>query len=191
MQRITLALASVCALILSCAGEQKNLPPLGFNSPAPTVLPNGPTTHDSAGEAQGALPAARSMADLVSDSLPSLEPLYFPFNSDAIDATAREQLATLADYLNQHRELRVTISGHCDERGTAEYNLALGDRRARAARTYLTRMGTDPQRVDVVSFGAERPAILGDGETVWAKNRRAEFQVAGLASTAAPTSMNP
>ncbi|HCI19260.1 MAG TPA: peptidoglycan-associated lipoprotein, partial [Alphaproteobacteria bacterium] len=76
-------------------------------------------------------------------------------------------------FLNGNPSLTVTIEGHCDERGTREYNLALGERRAAAARDYLLAQGVDPARIKVISYGKERPAMAGSNEESWAKNRRA------------------
>ena len=92
------------------------------------------------------------------------------FNIDAEDQVAlREQ----ANYLTQYPNIRATIEGHCDERGTREYNLALGERRANAAKNYLISLGVAADRLSVVSYGKERPVALGSDEASWARNRRA------------------
>ena len=92
------------------------------------------------------------------------------FNIDAEDQAAlREQ----ANYLNQYPNVRATVEGHADERGTREYNLALGERRANAAKNYLISLGVAADRLSVVSFGKERPVALGSDEQSWARNRRA------------------
>jgi peptidoglycan-associated lipoprotein len=90
-----------------------------------------------------------------------------------IDATARGILDDQAAYLARFPQVRITIEGHADERGTREYNLALGDRRANAAKNYLAAKGVDASRMTTISYGKERPAALGSDEESWAQNRRA------------------
>jgi peptidoglycan-associated lipoprotein len=109
--------------------------------------------------------------------------VFFAFDSSSIDAQARETLTRQAQWLNQNPAVSVTIEGHADERGTREYNLALGARRAQAARDFLVAQGVQAQRLRTVSFGKERPVALGSDEASWAQNRRAVSVVAG-----APTS---
>lgn len=99
--------------------------------------------------------------------------IYFDtdrFNIDSADAAA---LQTQAQYLARYPQVRITIEGHADERGTREYNLALGERRANAAKNYLVGLGVDASRVATVSYGKERPVALGSNEQAWAQNRRA------------------
>lgn len=99
--------------------------------------------------------------------------IYFDtdrYNIDSADAAA---LQTQAQYLGQYANISITLEGHADERGTREYNLALGERRANAAKNYLASLGVDPGRIQTVSFGKERPVALGSNEAAWAQNRRA------------------
>ena len=90
-----------------------------------------------------------------------------------IDPTARGILDSQAAWLSSHPTVRATIEGHCDERGTREYNLALGDRRANAAKNYLVARGIDPGRLTTISYGKERPVATGSDDSSWAQNRRA------------------
>ncbi|MFQ5669849.1 MAG: peptidoglycan-associated lipoprotein Pal [Acidobacteriota bacterium] len=106
-----------------------------------------------------------------------LRTVYFDFDQATLTQEARSALDHNADLLRSRPALRVRIEGHCDERGTVEYNLALGDRRAHSALDYLAQHGVDKARIDVVSFGEERPVDLGHNEASWAKNRRADFHV--------------
>ena len=99
--------------------------------------------------------------------------VYFSYDSAALDGNSKGSLFRQAAFLNANPTLTVTIEGHCDERGTREYNLALGERRAAAARDYLLAQGVDPARIKVISYGKERPAMAGSNEDSWAKNRRA------------------
>ncbi|MUM78140.1 peptidoglycan-associated lipoprotein Pal [Pseudodesulfovibrio sp. F-1] len=103
--------------------------------------------------------------------------IHFAFDSYELNAEARSILALKANIMRRFSDVRVIIEGHCDERGTEEYNLALGERRARAAYEHLVILGVDPGRMSIVSFGEERPLDPGHNETAWAKNRRAEFVV--------------
>lgn len=105
------------------------------------------------------------------------EKIYFDFDSATLDYQAQEILRKKADYMMKNPNVTITIAGHCDERGTNEYNLALGDRRAESAKAFLVNIGISPSRVDTVSYGEERPADPGHNETAWAKNRRAEFVI--------------
>ena len=99
--------------------------------------------------------------------------VYFSYDSAALDGNSKGSLFRQAAFLNANPTLTVTIEGHCDERGTREYNLALGERRAAASRDYLLAQGVDPARIKVISYGKERPAMAGSNEESWAKNRRA------------------
>lgn len=100
---------------------------------------------------------------------------YFDFDSFKIRGDARDVLKTNANFLKSNPSVSVQIEGHCDERGTTEYNLALGERRANAARDYLVRLGIDKARLSVISYGKERAQDSGHDESAWAKNRRASF----------------
>ena len=92
-------------------------------------------------------------------------------------AESQNTLQNLADWLTTYQGVIITVEGHCDERGTREYNLALGARRASAARDYLIALGVNPNRIDTISYGKERPAVLGSNESAWAQNRRGVFLV--------------
>jgi peptidoglycan-associated lipoprotein len=99
--------------------------------------------------------------------------VFFPTDSSSLTAEGRNIIDGWARLLRQNPQITAAIEGHADERGTREYNLALGDRRAAAARNYLLSLGIQPQRVTVVSYGKERPAVVGSNESAWAQNRRA------------------
>ncbi len=102
-------------------------------------------------------------------------PVRFSYDDSALDAAGREQLQALAEHLKASPGVKVRIVGHADERGTSEYNLSLGEDRARVARDYLTRLGIGSDRVVVTSRGEEDPAVAGSSESAWAVNRRDEF----------------
>ena len=99
--------------------------------------------------------------------------VFFAFDSSTLDDDARATLDRQAAWLQQFREISVTLEGHTDERGTREYNLALGERRATAARNYLVALGVEPGRILTISFGEERPVDPGHDETAYRQNRRA------------------
>ena len=103
--------------------------------------------------------------------------MFFGFDRQEIDDEARAILDANADILRRYPGWVVTIEGHCDERGTAEYNLALGERRALAARAYLVQVGVSGDRLRTVSYGKEFPFDPGHDEAAWAKNRRAHFVI--------------
>ena len=99
--------------------------------------------------------------------------VFFAFDSSAISLDAAEVLDTQVKWLKDHEEVKVVVQGYCDERGTREYNLALGERRANAVKHYLVSKGIAADRISVISYGKERPAVLGNNEAAWAQNRRA------------------
>jgi peptidoglycan-associated lipoprotein len=100
---------------------------------------------------------------------------YFDFNKADIRPDAREALTKTADFLRNYPQIRVTVEGHCDERGSTEYNLALGDRRASAVKQYLVSLGISADRMSTVSFGKEKPFCTEHNETCWQQNRRGHF----------------
>ena len=104
--------------------------------------------------------------------------VFYAFDKSDLTPEARATLDRQAAWLKKYATVKVTVEGHCDERGTREYNLALGERRATAAKNYLVAAGITADRVKTVSYGKERPAVLGSNETAWAQNRRAVTVVA-------------
>lgn len=109
----------------------------------------------------------------------ALQTIYFPLDSNSLSEPARSTLARNADVLIKQSSAKIRIEGNCDERGSAEYNLALGERRANAAQQYLVTLGVKPDRLVTISYGKEKPAAQGSDEDAWAKNRRDEFVVIG------------
>ena len=99
--------------------------------------------------------------------------VFFALDSSTLDSSAMEVLNQQIKFMQQHPNMSFVIEGHCDERGTREYNIALGERRAYAAKKYLVEHGVDANRLTVVSYGKERPAVLGSNEWAWSQNRRA------------------
>ncbi|MBI2916166.1 MAG: peptidoglycan-associated lipoprotein Pal [Elusimicrobia bacterium] len=103
--------------------------------------------------------------------------IYFEYDSSDLSEQARETLAQNAAYLKKNKAIEILVEGHCDERGTIGYNLALGQKRAQAVRRYYVSLGLDPKKVGTVSFGKEKPDCLDTSESCWSKNRRSETKV--------------
>ncbi|MEQ8354681.1 MAG: peptidoglycan-associated lipoprotein Pal [Kiloniellaceae bacterium] len=103
--------------------------------------------------------------------------VFFDYDSYNVRADQRGTVEALAAWLDTHPSVTLTIEGHADERGTREYNLALGERRANSVRDYLVALGINPARLSTVSYGEERPAVLGSSDSAWAQNRRGVFVV--------------
>jgi peptidoglycan-associated lipoprotein len=158
MKKLVLIVAVSTVALAGCASKRDRLPPEAIGTPG------------SGGNGPGArIPGSQEdfVATVASDRV------YFDtdrYNVDSEDATV---LASQAQWLKRYPATRVTIEGHCDERGTRDYNLALGDRRANAAKNYLASLGISPSRLSVISYGKERPDATGSDEASWARNRRA------------------
>jgi peptidoglycan-associated lipoprotein len=116
----------------------------------------------------GSLPA-QACADIAATA----DRVFFEYDSAELRPDARTTLDGLASQMRKQPQCRFVIEGHCDERGTREYNLALGEKRASAVMSYLAALGVDPARMQTVSYGKERPAVIASDEEAWAKNRRA------------------
>ena len=110
-----------------------------------------------------------------SGTITGLGTINFAYDSSALDATARGILAENTKWIKDNGKYSVQIEGHCDSRGSVEYNLALGERRAKSVRDYLESLGVDKKRLSIISYGKEKPLELGDSEAVHARNRRANF----------------
>ena len=140
-------------------------PPQPVTEPVP--VPPEPVPEDAVG--------SKSLDDLNRDS--PLKPIFFALDSSELSSAGQATLQANAGVLKQYATWQITIEGHCDERGSAEYNLALGERRAIAARDYLVSLGVAANRVRTVSYGKEFPFDPGHDEAAWSKNRRAHFVI--------------
>ncbi len=132
---------------------------------------------DQAEQAKRAEAEARAKAEAeererAAAAAAGLKPIYFDFDKSFIRSDAREVMKANADWLKAHPKAKVRIEGNCDERGTIEYNQALGQRRAAAAKKYLTDLGISGKRISLISYGKEKPACTGSTEECWQKNRR-------------------
>jgi len=172
---LTLALITGLAATAACSKKPKELPPPPPTStapaPAPAPAPEGPV---------GNTTVPGSSADFLEKA--GSDRVLFALDSYELDAAAKSTLDAQAAWLNQYQQVTITVEGHCDERGTREYNLALGDRRANAAKNYLVSRGIAPSRINTISYGKERPAVQGSDEEAYAQNRRAvTVLVSGMA----------
>lgn len=161
-QILIVGLAAVTLSLGACASKPKQLPP----EPGTTT-----TTQTMPQTTQPTGPVPGSQADFVASVIS--DTVNFDTDRYNIDASDQGVLQSQASWLARYPAKRITIEGHCDERGTRDYNIALGERRANAAKNYLVSLGVDPSRITVVSYGKERPLALGSDEESWAKNRRA------------------
>lgn len=114
-----------------------------------------------------------SFADLKST------PIYFGFDDYTLNSEAQSTLTAMAEGLKANKNAVVQIEGHCDERGTVEYNLALGERRAQSVKNFLSQLGVESSRLSTISYGEEKPVVQGHTEDAWNRNRRAEFVITG------------
>lgn len=161
MNKIILkSISTLCLLsfifIISCGGKKEDSAvtsspyPYFSDRPSPPVVENKKPVED-------------------------LNTVYFNYDKSNIRFDQQTTLDKNGEILRNHTDISVTIEGHCDDRGTNEYNMALGDRRARSSRDYLVNLGIDPSRLDTVSYGEERPVCREESESCWSLNRRAEF----------------
>jgi peptidoglycan-associated lipoprotein len=151
-------------------------------APARTGTSDTPTTSDPVVPLPPVAPPVSSdpLATMSLDEVnraAALKPVFFPLDGDQLDDLARQVLNENFQVLRKYGNWVVTVEGHCDERGSAEYNLALGDRRAQSARSYLISLGIPAERLRTVSYGKEFPFDPGHDESAWTKNRRAQFMV--------------
>lgn len=150
-------------------GSVGDLPPGG-------ILPGGGDT--TGGTGATGFPAGPGHAGWSEDrETLKTETVYFDYDSSTIKASEKSKIETVAGYLKSHSSAAVKVEGNCDERGTEEYNRALGERRALAIREYLINSGITPATVDTVSYGEDKPAVQGNNDAAWQKNRRGEFVV--------------
>jgi peptidoglycan-associated lipoprotein len=157
-----LVLASASALAACAKTPPPQLPPAPQTAPTQSATPSPSPS----------APAIGTQAHFEAE-VGSATTIYFDTDRYNIDAEDAAKLQKQAQYFLRYPTVTFTIEGHCDERGTREYNLALGERRANAAKNYLVSLGVDPARISVVSYGKERPVALGSNEAAWALNRRA------------------
>lgn len=165
----SLMLAFALIVITGCGGGKKAMKTTEM--PAPQVTSTEPVAQPKPMEKAASESAKKELGVL------SLENVYFDYDKYNLTPSALDILARHAQALKQYREIPVVIEGHCDERGTIEYNLALGEKRANAVKDYLVSLGIERSRLSTISYGKERPVDTRSNETAWARNRRAEFVI--------------
>jgi peptidoglycan-associated lipoprotein len=183
--RFLLLILALTIGISACARRQ---PPVTAPAPAPAPAPSRvtPPPPPASTRVEDALPvppeplaedaiANRTLDDLNRDS--PFKPVFFGLDSAELDESGRAIAVQNAGILKKYPTWVVTVEGHCDERGTAEYNIALGEQRAVAVKTYLVSLGVAPDRIRTVSYGKEFPFELGHDDKAWASNRRAQFVI--------------
>ena len=181
-------LVLVVLLTIGIAACSKNKPPVARPMPPPpamdtTTAPNVPPPPPKPIAEPVPVPpmppedsiGSKSIDDLNRDS--PLRPMYFGLDQADVDAEGQQVLQANAAVLKKYPTWQITIEGHCDERGTAEYNLALGERRALAAKNYLVSLGIPADKIKTVSYGKEFPFDAGHDDAAWGKNRRAHFVI--------------
>jgi peptidoglycan-associated lipoprotein len=163
MRKIAIVVTLASALALSACKKDPpaDLPPGPGDISTPTPTGPGQT---------GVVPGTQAH---FAQMMQGRDTIYFDTDKFDIDAEDQAALRQQAQYLQQYPNVRATVEGHADERGTREYNIALGERRANAAKNYLVSLGVGAERVTTVSYGKERPVALGSNEQAWARNRRA------------------
>lgn len=180
-----LSVLAVAALLAACGKKPAPEQPAPEPAPAREEAPPPPPPPAANDDAERRAREAAERAKAVREELADL--IHFDFDKADIRASDQGILDRKAAILAANSSVRLRIAGHCDERGSDEYNLALGNRRAASAKRYLTGKGVNDGRLDVVSYGKERPLDPGHSEDAWAKNRRDEFEVtAGGENLAAP-----
>jgi peptidoglycan-associated lipoprotein len=189
MRRLTTTGVLLILVAIAAASCSRRQPPIVAPPPAPAATPPAVTVPPPAPPPQRveeSLPvppqplsedsiANRSLDELNRDS--PFQPVFFDLDAADLGDMGRAVAQSNAELLKRYPTWVITLEGHCDERGTAEYNLALGERRAVAVKTYLVSLGIPPDRVRTVSYGKEFPFDPGHNEDAWAKNRRAHFVI--------------
>jgi len=161
----TLLCASLLVFSVAACGKKKGPAP-----PNPTISDSKPVGATRSEPGTATVPAVGKHHR----NAPAIGPIYFAFDSTDLSEESRRALTRYGEWL-QRSAARVVVEGHADERGTTEYNVALGERRAHVIRDFLVRLGVDAARVDTISYGEERPAASGGDERAWAQNRRGEI----------------
>lgn len=167
------------AASLGCSSKPKPSHAPSATSPEPSSGPVGqpsePTDITVSPDATGPDGATVSVEDM--NRRGYLKDVFFDLDRSEVRSDQREALEQNAGWLRKNAEVRIVIEGHCDERGTAQYNMALGERRAQTVTDYLVALGIQPSRIQVMSYGKERPFAHGHDDQAWAQNRRGHFMV--------------
>lgn len=164
---LVLSLIAASLTLTSCAGSKKKAAATDSGNVEASQVDNGNNNGMSL-ELNG---------DSDSNRAGALKTVYFGYNSAAIEGDTRDALNANAEFLKSNASVKVLVEGHCDERGSVQFNLALGEKRAKTVKDYLTSQGVAANRVTIVSLGKEKPVSFGHDEESWSKNRRGNFVV--------------
>lgn len=180
--KLLLVIGLVLLTVLVVAGCKKKTPPPPPPPPAPTAPDTTGQAAREAAEREAA--AARARADSLAalarneaEAKKTIQPVYFDYDKYNLRPDARDAATTDAAVIQKFKNWKVRLEGNCDERGTEEYNLALGEKRANTVRDFLVNYGIDAGRLSTVSYGETRPADPGHAEAAWAKNRRVDMVI--------------
>ncbi|HEV8267702.1 MAG TPA: peptidoglycan-associated lipoprotein Pal [Thermoanaerobaculia bacterium] len=174
-----LLVAGALAVVVACTPKPKPQAPPPEPTPAPVATP----TEIKNDQTFQPTPTPEPKDSTLQEGLDALnrkgylKDVFFDFDKADVRSDQRDALAGNADWLKKYPTVKFRIEGHCDERGTSQYNLALGDKRANSAKDYLISLGVEASRVETVSYGKERPFAPGHDESAWAQNRRAHFVI--------------
>jgi len=176
---VTLLILGLTVLATACKKPQPTVTPepQQVEEPAPPPPPPPKKVEDEGWKQEEPTPAPVDLNKIKMEVQAKLATVYFDFDRYDLDDADRATLQANAQVMKDNPSMNFLIEGHCDERGTIEYNLALGERRANSVREYLASLGVASSRLRIKSYGEERPAVPGSNEAAWAKNRRAEFKV--------------
>lgn len=164
---VTLLAGVICVSFAGCKSTKKTEDasesgaPTESATPEPTKIDSAPMTFDAQGSDGGKIDGLRSV--------------NFDYDKSALGGEAKKTIKGNVEWMKNNKETKVQIEGHCDARGSIEYNLALGERRAKAVKDYMISLGIPGKRLSVISYGKERPLVSGESEADYAKNRRANF----------------
>lgn len=161
LRKLALGLVA-CLMVVGCKGKQTQTDqPIETTTTGGAAIDSTPLSFDPMGSDSG------KIAGLVT--------VNFGFDKSNLDSTAKKNIATNVEWMKANPTVKVQIEGHCDSRGTIEYNVALGERRANVVKAYMVSLGVATDRLSVISYGKEKPIDAADTEAAWAKNRRANF----------------
>ncbi|MGO9379699.1 MAG: peptidoglycan-associated lipoprotein Pal [Dissulfurispiraceae bacterium] len=175
MRRLILVSMAVGLIGFGCSQKAAVQSEAPMQKPAPTVVESKPVVAQKPAESAPQENLNEKELAEIKQLQARLKDIHFNFDKADLEATAKAELTDLANILAKHPKLKVMIEGNCDERGTREYNLALGDKRANAAKQYLIAAGIPSARIDTISYGKEKPLCTESTEECWAKNRRDHF----------------
>jgi peptidoglycan-associated lipoprotein len=154
-----------CAFVVGCKGKQTQtdqpIESQANGAAGNAAIESSPLNFDPAGSDSG--------------KISGLTTVHFGYDKSNLDSSAKKEVAGNVDWMKKNPSVKVQIEGHCDSRGTIEYNVALGERRANAVKAYMVSLGVSADRLSTISYGKEKPVDHGDTEAAWAKNRRANF----------------